>query len=79
MRLSRRALLNEVATLEAQLLAARAEPRVAATVLADNVRLAAQLEQTEMALEQERAMRRYEDVRLARFMEQHPDLFREAG
>lgn len=95
MKLTKAQLRNELRTLEAQhqadtavigrLLAevqaqadeldqARKQP-----ALADNVRLAHHLEQAEAELAQLRAVAEFQDARLAKFMADHPDLFREAS
>lgn len=47
--------------------------------LRENVRLAHHLEVAERELEQLRAAVAFQDARLAKFMSEHPDLFREAG
>lgn len=86
MRLTRRQLRNELRTLEAQhradsavisSLMAEVQRLQEAPALIDNIRLAHQLEQLEAEIATERAMRAVEHLRIARFMHDHPDLFRE--
>ena len=52
-----------------------AEPRVAATALADNVRLAHRLEVAEMDLTLVHGAAAIDQARLARFMAEHPLIF----
>lgn len=84
--LTRRALLNEVATLEAQHLADSAtigrlltEVQRLTRLGTTNVNLASQLERAELELAQLRAMNELQDARLACFMAQHPDIFRDVS
>lgn len=95
MRLTRRALVNDNAFLRAQHLAdsavigrllaevnqltAEANTPTEHPSLAENVRLAHHLEQAELELAKLRALTSLQDARLARFMADHPDIFRDAG
>ncbi len=65
----------QVADLQQQVDALRAEPRAAAPALADNIRLAHRLEVAEARIAELEAIHRLDQARAEALMDRHPHLF----